>query len=436
MTFGNETMTTMSTMFSTTIAEHGIRTIGSGIALIILTMLILSKKNISLSFKQGSREEGEPKKKKDRKVVICPFSQDTNFIVESAEHLAPEPIDTFDDWEADPSKPLAARWLAAGLSGQDMPGILRSGLRRLRSSRHFLVEEASRLGPELLLKQKALDNPERHKLVYAAEPESLQAQQELLELFVAYLPIRYPEFYTYDNDLKTITVHTPVFTKMFRLDDWMETSPLELCERIVQEDLILMRPSPTDQTGVASTEQSYYMAAAAVVFSFNELPEKLGKPAEFIHAPVPGFEKHIRKTLNRTFSNLKPEMPMWRNNWGIAPEGSTLDEPLYGSSTAHEDRSFANVSVEEVKQKVLKVEYQTIRRLPRTGYLLFTVKTMGDVIQSLENCPSTAAGCLAASIRGMSPAMRKYKGIEDDATCEAVISYLDSIVGAQEQSVE
>jgi hypothetical protein len=165
-----------------------------------------------------------------------------------------------------------------------------------------------------------------------------------------------------------------------------------------------------------------------LVFSFNELPEKLGKPAEFIAAPVPGFEKHIRKTLNRTVSNLMPEMLMWRNKWGIAPEGSILDELLYGSSTAHGDRSFAHVSVEEVKQMVLKIKYQAVRRLPRTGYLLFTVKSMGDVIQSLENCPSTAAGCLAASIRGMSPAMRKYKRIEDDATCDAVISYLDSIV--------
>jgi hypothetical protein len=424
-------MATMSAIFST-ITEYSIPTIGS-IAFIILSMLILAKKNVSLSFKQqGSRKEEPPKKKKDRTVVICPFSQDTNFIVETAEHLEPSPLDMFEDWEADTTKPLAARWLAAGMSGQDMPGILRAGLRRLRSSRHFLVEEANRLGPELLLKQKALDNPKLHKLIFVAEPGSLQAQQELLELFVSYLPKRYPDFYTYDSDLKTMTVHTPVFTKTFRLDDWMETRPLELCERIVQEDLILMRPAPAEQSSVATTEQSYFMAAASVVFSFMELPEKLGKPAEFIHAPVPGFEKHIRKTLNRTFNNLKPEIPMWRNNWGIAPAGSSIDEPLYGSTSAHARRSFTNVSVEEVKQKVLKVEYQTIRRLPRTGYLLFTVKTMADVVQSLENCPSTAAGCLAASIRGMSPAMRKYKGIEDDATCQAVISYLDSIVGAQE----
>jgi hypothetical protein len=429
-------MATMSTSIFSTITENGVLTMGTSVALVILSMLILSVKNIPLFFKkvEPKVEPPTPKRRNSRKVVICPFSQDTNFIVETANHLKPAPLDMFEDWEADPTKPLAARWLAAGISGQDTPGILRTGLQQLRNSRHFLVEETSRLGPELLLKQKALDNPERHKLVYVAEPGSLEAQQELLELFLSYLPKRYPDMYTYDSDLKTITVSTPVFTKTFRLDDWMETSPLELCERIVQEDLILMRPAPTTKgTSESTADKAYFMAAAAVVFSFSELPEKLGKPAEFIHAPVPGYEKHIRERLNLTFNKLQPEIPMWRNNWGIAPEGSTLDEPSYGSVASQWHRAFTDVLVEKVKEKVLKVEYQTIRRLPRTGYLLFTVKTMADVLKSLEDCPGTAAGCLAASIRGMSPAMRKYKGIDGDATCEAVLSYLDSIAAGPQE---
>lgn len=55
---------------------------------------------------------------------------------------------------------------------------------------------------------------------------------------------------------------------------------------------------------------------------------------------------------------------MWRNNWGIAPSGS-LDEPLYGSTDAQDQRQFVKPTTEEIKQKFLKVEYQTIRRLPR-----------------------------------------------------------------------
>ncbi|CAE8706434.1 unnamed protein product, partial [Polarella glacialis] len=54
------------------------------------------------------------------------------------------------------------------------------------------------------------------------------------------------------------------------------------------------------------------------------------------------------------------------------------------------------------------------------------VKTMADPMHSLEKVPAAAA-CLAASIRGMSPAMCAYKGIQDEPTRDAVLSYLDSI---------
>lgn len=362
-----------------------------------------------------------------RRAPICPFSRETNFVVETAEHLPPTPLDLYDSWlnvdSIDFGKPLAARWLCAGLSGQDTPGMLRAGLRRMRNSQHFLVEEPFRIREELLMKKKALEDPKRFPLVFVAEPDSLEAQHEVLDLFLSFLPKRYPEHYVYNEKMQTILVK-PI-DQTFCLSDWGHR-PLELCERIVQEDLVLMRPP-------RSTDKfdSYAMAAAAVVFSFDALPEKLGQPVEFLHAPVPGFEKHLRKTLNLTFASiLKVEAPLWRNNWGISPSGE-LDKPLYGSNEAHAHRTVQSPTREQVRSSFLKVEYQTIRRLPKSGYLLFTVKTMADPLHSLEQVPS-AAQCLAASIRGMSPSMRAYKGISDDNTCRVVLEYLDSIAERQQ----
>ncbi|CAB9528469.1 Protein of unknown function (DUF3445) [Seminavis robusta] len=121
------------------------------------------------------------------------------------------------------------------------------------------------------------------------------------------------------------------------------------------------------------------------------------------------------------------EAPMWRNNWGLAPSGQ-LDKPLYGSSQAAEDPCFqaSKMTRADVQGTFLKVEYQTIRRLPKSGYLLFTVKTMADPMSSLEQTPKAAA-CLAKSIRGMSSTMRVYKGIQNDDICKVVLEYLDSI---------
>ena len=66
---------------------------------------------------------------------------------------------------------------------------------------------------------------------------------------------------------------------------------------------------------------------------------------------------------------------------------------------------------------------------------MFTVKTMADPMSSLEQTPKAAA-CLAKSIRGMSSAMRVYKGIQNDGICKVVLEYLDSIAGANNGSAK
>ncbi len=129
--------------------------------------------------------------------------------------------------------------------------------------------------------------------------------------------------------------------------------PLELCARIVQEDLILMRPQSEEEaeeedagshasgsggdllsgpaassskhvgaTSGAPRPSSYVLAAAAVVFSFVGLPEKLSRPLVAIHAPVPGYEADLQALVDRTFRGMRAGCaPLWRNNWWGA--GST-----------------------------------------------------------------------------------------------------------------
>lgn len=387
---------------------------------------------------EGVQKHKPPNVKKKLRGPICPFSAESDFLVEMmvVDDASPlHPLDLFADW-IDPMsaalgrKPLAARWLNAGLSGQDTPGRLRAGLKRLSSSQHFLVEDPYRMREELLLKATAFD--ERNEQVLVQESVSLNAQQECLELLLSYLPKRYPDLYHYNVEERTLYV-VPL-DRLFRIDEWRNDRPLELCCRIVQEDLCLMRPprSNHDDDNNNKNQNQYCLSAAGVVFSFQGLPERLGQPVALLHAPVPGYEKHLRKTMDLTFAKLlKVEHPLWRNNWGIDPLGR-LDEPLYGVPDDLQKRSFTasttstSSSREEMKSKFLKVEYETIRRLPRSGHLLFTIKSMIDPLQSLEEVPRAAA-CLAASIRGMSAEMRRYKGIADPVAGDALLSYLDEI---------
>eukprot|EP00934_Nitzschia_sp_Nitz4_P001684 Nitzschia sp. Nitz4//scaffold11_size288233//250863//252131//NITZ4_000817-RA/size288233-processed-gene-0.188-mRNA-1//1//CDS//3329534203//1684//frame0 len=359
-----------------------------------------------------------------RRHAICPYSSETNFIVIESDTTPPTPLDLFESW-TDPTspdfgRPLAARWLCAGISGQDSPGILRAGLKRLPNSKYFLLEEPFHMKQELLQKHRALDDPIQREQCLVAEPDSLAAQEETLELFLSYLPRRYPDLYIYDEQAGTLYV--TILDQEFVIDEWVKAGrALELVERIVQEDLVLLRPPrPTDTHG------QFAMAAAAVVFSFDGLPEKLGQPVSFIHAPVPGYEQYLQNTMNLTFEKLlKVESPMWRNNWAIAP-GPDLQSAPFGLDEVEAKQRMQTPTKEEIQGMWLQVEYQTIRRLPQSGYILFTIRTLADPMKSLESVPQ-AASCLATSLRGMSKPIRKYKGIHDDETCAGVLSYLDSI---------
>jgi hypothetical protein len=138
--------------------------------------------------KTDTRNNINNKTSKRQRGPVCPFSAETNFLVEQADHMSPAPLDLLESW-SDPNspdfgKPLAARWLQAGISGQDTPGLLRAGLKRMRDSKFFLVEEPFRMEEELTMKKQALDDPKRFPNVFVAEEDSLKAQEETLELFL------------------------------------------------------------------------------------------------------------------------------------------------------------------------------------------------------------------------------------------------------------
>uniref|UniRef100_A0A0G4H670 Uncharacterized protein n=1 Tax=Chromera velia CCMP2878 TaxID=1169474 RepID=A0A0G4H670_9ALVE len=267
--------------------------------------------------------------------ALCPFSGNSDFFIDEETDAKPTPLDLLSHWDDTSGFPLAARWLAAGISGQDTPGRLKAGLHRLNDWNHFLLADLNRLVEYLEMKEKALNDPSRHPLCFQAEPVSVEAQRELLDMFLDYLPRRYPDLYAVSGEGDEATVTVIPWGRTFRVSDWLH-APLELCERIVQEDLILVREVPEDdevrqrheEFAEKSLEkvrgemgnpterpphkygpsgQLYVASAMAVVFSFVDLEEKLGEPLEFLHAPVAGYEQHLRKAINFALTKLTTE---------------------------------------------------------------------------------------------------------------------------------
>ena len=316
-----------------------------------------------------------------------------------------------------------------GSPGQDKPGRLVTGLRRLTHNEEFLNQIPATQGFELGLKARAFSDPGRAPntagAAFVAEPCSLAGQAECLELFLDYLPKRYPAMYALAGAGAGRTISVASTGETHAVADYAER-PLELCARIAQEDLVLMRVADNPEMDNPVGDQ-HVMTAAAVVFSFAALAEKLGQPLRFIHAPVPGYEADMAKLLNRTFNAIDPAEPLWRNNWGIFDDGSL--EPSYGTAELL-------ARLDEWKppaERWLKTEYETLRRLPRSNNILFSIKTFASPLSELGTVPGAAA-CLAESLRGMSQGMRGYKGVKNPVQQEEMLRYLD-VLAAQADGV-
>lgn len=231
-------------------------------------------------------------------------------------------------------------------------------------------------GPDLpdALEEKARLFATRRDEVFAAEPDTTAAQGEVLDLVCAHLRCDPPA---------------------------ASEPPLLAAARLVAEDLLLLR---RDAAG-------WRLVAAALCFPSSwVLAEKLGQPIEAIHAPVPGFGAGTRNAalIARMFDAARPDTPMLRWNWSLYGDDRLfhpdLSPPQRFGSGPRADPAF------------LRLERQTLRRLPLSGDLLFTVRILIDPLEALETAADgpMIASALLDQLAALDPAERDYKGLRHE----------------------
>ena len=239
--------------------------------------------------------------------------------------------------------------------------------------------------------------------VFAAEPGTDGAQREVLAVLADHLPVRFPQVYRRDGDAMRIAPDTVVALA----DD----PPLLTAARLVQDDLVLMRRG----------ESGWRLAAASLSFPSSwSLAEKFGRPIHEVHAPVPGFGGGTRNAelIARMFDNLRPETPVIRWNWSLYGDDRLFHPDVAGPQ---ERRFGAGAQAEHV---VLRSERQTLRRLPLSGDIVFTIKIAVDPLAALERHsrgPQIAAA-LIAQLEALTDQQLAYKGMT--AERERVIARL------------
>ena len=268
------------------------------------------------------------------------------------------------------------------------------------------IEPDAQCAAELKEKERLLT--ERHAEVFAALPEASPGSAETLALLVEHLPSRFPELYKRSGDrLDNIATG-----QQWRIHN-TPLHPLDLAGRLIQEDLCLMQRQAHTQV--------YHLIGASLCFPTRwRLADKIGKPLNTIHAPIPGYAEQLATTMDKFFDRLKVEKPVWRLNWAL------MDDPTLFQPTGH-GRTGTNTDItpENAGDTLwLRMERQTLRRLPQTHDILFTIRVYVRPLAHLATQPDRAAQ-FAAALRALPPGVRLYKSLPP--FIEAALTWLDRV---------
>ena len=242
--------------------------------------------------------------------------------------------------------------------------------------------------------------------VFASRPGSLSAQAEVLALVLKHMEKYCPGVLTTEQD----EVIIPKLKWKFRISDF-EESPLDLCGRFVQEDLCLMAPGP----------DGYTLEAASLCFPARwRLMDKMGLPMSGIHKPVPDYSEKLSRPVDSFFNRIDVDRPVWRVNWSLTTD-PTMFQPVRQKHSASE----LSITSKNAGDKVyMRCERQTLRRLPDTGWILFTIKTYLDKLSKLHKYPKEAQN-LSSLLRSAPTTLLSYKNINH--FLEPLLVYLDEL---------
>lgn len=248
---------------------------------------------------------------------------------------------------------------------------------------------------------------ERHPDVFSILPESDAARAETLDLVVANLTTHFPQWFSRSGD----TLHNALTD-----EQWDLASPpcdaLELAGRLVQEDLCIVQ---NDATGPRFT-------AGILCFPSRwRMHEKIGKPLGMVHGPVPFYAERLANPIDRFMAKVKPGHIASRVNWSV------LDDPtLYQPFKRREGFNTAITADNAGDMLYLRVERQTLRRLPQSDAVLFGIRVhcypIGASITTTD-----AAARLAESVRALPEEALNYKSLK--AYAPALLGWLDARAG-------
>lgn len=241
---------------------------------------------------------------------------------------------------------------------------------------------------ELALKRRLFD--ERRDVVFGALPSADEASAELLAEVLDWL-----DGQGLPHDRPDPGEH-----------------PLAAAAQLVQDDLCLMIQRDGD----------WHFDGGAVCFpSVWRMRDRIGQPTVTLHERVPHYDT-LTDRVDRFFDRLQPGRVVWRRNWSFKPyphlhvATSKTELPAGGHRVTGDGAPYW-----------LRTERQTLRKLPRSGAIVFVIRVQVAPAGVLRHRPDVAAA-LAAMYRSWDEPMRAFKFAGSDLFV-GFVDWLDEIAG-------
>ncbi|OKL62851.1 hypothetical protein UA08_01723 [Talaromyces atroroseus] len=267
-----------------------------------------------------------------------------------------------------------------------------------------------------------------------SDPRITAAVSEFYRYIMStYLPVRYPTMFrlhetTFETG-KAYMLENLVLNELYPSEVTQLTSPmraLEILYKTVDEDFLILLPEESDSdSSPSSTEGSGKTAAATVQTKYRLIAyencypagfnprKKLGKLLADIHAPVPGYQDKLEKSMDRYFANIEVGKYVKRVNWSISTDTELF--AAFGGLHSSENENQKEEKIKEgqldVDSTKLRCERQTLHRLPKSRALVFGFHTYTYPIKQIkeEGLGEDLATAIDGLKTGSIPAIHDYK---------------------------
>ncbi|OAA66828.1 hypothetical protein SPI_01404 [Niveomyces insectorum RCEF 264] len=169
--------------------------------------------------------------------------------------------------------------------------------------------------------------------------------------------------------------------------------PLEVLFANVPEDFAVLLRSGGEDDGDGDGDGdgggepgSYCLRAAAVCSSVGWcIGQHRDQPLRDIHAAVTDYAARLAGSMDRYFARLPTDQPIQRGAWTLEAA-----EELFALRRAGADAADANTDTDTADVR-LRCDWQTLRRLPLTGAVVFNYKAVFTPLAALRTEPYVPA---------------------------------------------